>query len=197
MSKFVRVKVAPQDLKEGEYVIHNPDFSAEIEASRGKRPSSGMLTPNYLREIIASIGDKYIGDSFDAMRINVSAYRGVPCGSVEVLNSLVSNLLKNQYPKMLELVIEHQLKKRPSGTRLTYFTGDSSLSGVFLDNGIDEVLEKDLEEKQPVGKPAITNAEAVLLRKEADNTADIVAEQLSQEQKTKKTSKKKSEETVV
>lgn len=200
MSKFVRVQLAPKHIREDEYVIHQPEFYPEILKCDAKRPRNGLLTTNYLREIVAAIGDKYVGETFNAMTdVNVSSYRGIPCDSNIDLNKLLTRIFAEQYPNMLKLVVEYQLKRRPSGIKLIYFTGDSKLTSVFLENGIDEILEKDLQPKQPVGKPAITNEEAAAIKSQEvdDSSASIVADQLVEETKSKKSSKKKTDDTVV
>lgn len=201
MSRFVRVQLAPKYLQEGECVIHQPDFYQEIAACDSKRPRSGLLTPNYLREIVAVIGNKYVGEDFDAMRaVNVSQFRGVPCSSNVDLNKLLIKLFYEQYPQMMRLAVEYQLKSRPSGTKLIYFTGDSHLATVFVDNGLDEVLFEDLEEKKPVGKPAITDEEAAAIKNHTPDpnfTAEDLEKAVAKKREQKKHSKKNTDEPVV
>lgn len=170
MSKFVRVKTAPTELKNGEYVISEPTFVPEITACARKKPRSKLMTINYLREIVATIGLKYAGEDFDAITdVNISRYVGTPVGTDVQVNEMVMKMFDKQYPEMLEKFVDYHLKQRPQGTKIIYFLGKPALATEFIKNGIDEVLEKDLESylgnksKKPVGKPAISNEEAAKL----------------------------------
>ena len=73
MSKFLIVKIPPKNLQKHEFVIGEPDFYSEIRQCKAKKPKSSLMTVNYLREVIAAVGHKYLGQDFDALRaINVS-----------------------------------------------------------------------------------------------------------------------------
>jgi len=170
MSKFVLVKKAPEVLEKHEYVVNEPSFMEEIKATARKRPKNKMLTVNYLRELIALIGGKYIGEEFSALTdINVSRYVGSPCDSEESVNAVLNKIFKTQYPKMFDKYIEFKLKSRPRGTTIIYFTGPGDQVGKFLEMGFQQLSTKELEEmksdkpKKVVGKPAITDEAAAQL----------------------------------
>ena len=168
--RFVRVKKVPSDLRKGEHVIVAPIFITEIEACKNKKPRNDAMTVHYLRELVATIGLKYMDETFDAMReVNIANYKGVPCENTEKTNEILISMFKQVAPKILGAYVAYHLKRRPNGTNLVYFLGDSAYNKVFLDAGFEEVLEKNLDvirgdkPKKVVGKPAITNEEAIQL----------------------------------
>lgn len=170
MLKFVRVKTAPTELKKGEYVISEPNFVPEIAACKKKKPRSKIMTTNYLREIVATIGMKYADEDFNALiHVNISQYVGSPCGTDSQTNDVVVKLFEKQYPQMLDNFVSYHIKQRPHGTNTIYFLGRPYSVAPFIANGIEEVLEKDLKEKKVVGKPAVTNEEAQNLKLEQEN----------------------------
>lgn len=171
MSNFVRVKKIPEDLSKDEFVIATPHFHDFVEAAVLKKPKSGVTTVNYLREMISSIGLKYIGEDFDAMReVNVSYHKGRPFSSLEDVNAILVDLFDKHFPDMLDAFVEYHIVKRPKGVKVIYFLGSSDYTSKFLDHGVHEILERDLDKllgkkpKKIVGKPAITNEEAQLLK---------------------------------
>ena len=168
MTKFVIVKEAPESLEKDCVVISAPNFLAEIKKAERKKPNSKTLTPNYLREIIAGIGDKYADENFSALtNVNVSPYKGVACGDDNETNKVLFKIFAASYPKMVDQYVEYYIKSRPFGTKLIYFLGDFTQSSKFSEHGIDQIKEKDvsvclgLKEKKIVGKPAIKDSEII------------------------------------
>jgi hypothetical protein len=164
---FVRVNKAPTELRADEYVINAPDFLDDIKKAPVKRPTTGVVSVNYLRQLVSDIGNKYIGQGFNALTdVNVSNYKGTPCANNEQVHETLLTMFKKTFPKMLNAYVEYHIKSRPSGTRVIYFLGGGNQVEPFLTQGFDEVLEKDLEKvlglkpKKVVGKPAITDEEA-------------------------------------
>lgn len=167
MAKFVRVTEAPESLEKDCIVIEAPNFKAEIKRCDAKKPRSGLLSPNYLREICAAVGDKYSDENFNALTsVNVSGYKGIPFSSVEDVEKVVNTILNKGCPELFDNYVDYHIKQRPHGTKLIYFLGDFVHTGSFTRNGIDEVAAKDvdvylgLKEKKVVGKPAVTDKEA-------------------------------------
>jgi hypothetical protein len=167
MAKFVRVTAAPESVGKGEYVIAAPNFLEEIEACRARRPKNGLMSANYLRDIFAIAGQRYLGDSFNAMTdVNVSYFRNREFKNEEDVNVVVIAACQKFCPQLLDAYVAYHIKRRPAGTKLIYFTGGLMYTSQFFANGIDEIKEKDIEvelgrkEKRIVGKPAITDEQA-------------------------------------
>lgn len=145
---FCRVKKAPASLNKDEYIIPAPDFKEQIAACEKKRPKTGTMTINYLRELIASTGMKYKGDDFDPIReVNVSPYKGIPCENIDKINEELIRVFSEQYPAMLDAYVEYYIKNRPHGTRVIYYLGGPEQNGTFLKMGFEQVLERDLSKK--------------------------------------------------
>lgn len=159
--RFVRVKLAPKVLQKGEYLIDEPNFLAEVQGCEKKRPRNHTMSINYLRELVAAVGSKYVGETFNALTdVNVSSFKGIPCENMEQAHEILVKLFKQCYPQIFDAYVEYHLKRRPNGTNLVYFYGAPAQAVAFVNLGFEEVLEKDLKPKKVVGKPAITNEEA-------------------------------------
>ena len=166
--RFVRVRVMPKELQKGQCVIESPMFYDEIESCDKKKPRNNLASVNYLREVIAAVGSKYIGDTFNPITdVNVSYAKGLQVESTEQTHEILLSLFRRYYPKMFDAYIEYHLKNRPDGTNLVFFLGEPSQVNAFIRLGFQEVLEKDLLPKKKVGKPAITNEEAAAEKSES------------------------------
>jgi hypothetical protein len=170
MSKFLLVKNPPTNLQEHEYVIGGPDFYDQILQCKAKKPKSSQMTINYLREVVAAVGQKYLGQEFDALRaINVSKFVGVPCGTDKEVHDVLVKAFENQCPSILLAYVQYCLKQRPSGTNFIYYTGNPRYSTGLVELGWEQVSQKDHDTdrsgkpKKIVGKPAITTENAALL----------------------------------
>lgn len=165
MSKFVVVDKAPEKMGKGEIVIDPPSFMTEIEQNIRKAPKSGQTGINHLREILQSIANNYDQD-MDVMRIRLFNYEGLPFKDNNELHTIILRILSNEYPKVLEKHLDKQIKSRPIGTKLVYYTGSFNSTSPFYQNGLDLLEQKDLESfltgkpKKVVGKPAVTKQEA-------------------------------------
>lgn len=141
---FIRVKEVPLTLKKGEHVILAPTFLDEINECDVKKPRSGTLSMYYLREILSAIAMKYLEPGFDVTReINISSYVNRPTSFNEETNAILIDMLEKFFPRMLSAYVEYHIKHRPNGTNVVFFMGDGRYSGVFLKNGIHEILLKD------------------------------------------------------
>lgn len=139
MSSFKIVESAPEKLKKGEYVVEAPNFRAEVAQCQRKKPRTNTLSRNYLREIVATIGDKYLGEDFDAIRqINITPYIDTPADTDEIVHNTVVKMFSVYYPKVFDAYIEHHLKNRPFGTELVYFTGNFGQTGKFTELGFHQ-----------------------------------------------------------
>lgn len=147
MTKYVRVseKELPTEFASNEFLIPAPNFITEIKACEKKAPKSGQTSPNYLKEIAAAIGDKYLSENFNAlMDVNVSKYRGIDITSDEVINGVVMKMMQLNVPGVLDAYIDYHIKQRPEGTKLIYFLGDHLHTTKFTMNGIDELKKKEI-----------------------------------------------------
>lgn len=159
--RFVRVREKPQSLNNGEYVIEAPTFLNEVLSCSKKKPRNGVMSINYLRELVSAVGLKYLPETFNPLTdVNVSSFRGVPCSSDDEANRKLIQLFKRSFPDALDAYVDFHIKNRPNGTHTIYFLGGGQYSSVFLKNGFHEVLLKDLKSedkpKKVVGKPAVT-----------------------------------------
>jgi len=167
MAKYVLVKKQPEKIDKGCIIIGSPDFKTEIEQCARKKPRSKVMSVNYLREIVATIGLKYGPEGFNALSaVNVSTFIGVPCETNEQTEQIVIRAFKKSYPEIFDRYLDHHIKLRPDGTRLIYFVGDPAQSTAFLKHGIDSLPPKEVDfylgkkTKKVVGKPAISAKEA-------------------------------------
>jgi hypothetical protein len=173
MSKFVLVKELPETLNKGEVAITEPNFMPEILQNMRKAPRVKNTAINHLREILNSIAVKY-DQSMDVMRIRLHNYEGVPYSDDADLHKIIIKILSSEYPVVLEKYLDYQIKSRPMGTKLVYFSGALSACTPFYNNGLDLIEEKDVDSylsgkpKKVVGKPAITKEQAELT-KEVNN----------------------------
>ena len=170
MSKFLVTKSAPKSLQENEYVIGEPDFYEQIHQCKAKKPKSAQMTVNYLREVIAAVGQRYIGEEFDTLRsINASKFVGVPCTTDKEVHDVLVKAFESQYPKMLLAYVFDCFKQRPSRANLIYYTGNPAYCTKLVELGWQQVSQKEFDNemsgksKKIVGKPAITAENAALL----------------------------------
>ena len=158
--KFIVVSKTPEDLHKNAYIVTEPDYTKEIEACSRKKPRNNQTTVNYLREILAQIGNKYVGHEFDAiLNVNLANYVGVPFKSAVDVQKVLKEALSRSYPQMVDRYLEHHVKARPFGTKLIYFIGDRRLTSKLFELGFEEIKEKDIDEclgikqKQEMKKP--------------------------------------------
>ena len=168
MSKFVRVTKAPEKLEKGEYVIEAPNFVTEIKQCKRRAPKNNLTTANYMKDIAGAVGDKYMGEDFNALiRVNTSRFRGLPFETPEDVDEIVKRMFEKSAPEVFENYVDFYIKSRPMGTKLIYFLGDFNQTAAFTRNGIDEVKEKDVDvvlgkkKKKIVGKPAVKDEDVV------------------------------------
>ena len=160
MAKYVRVDAAPEQLNKDCIVIYGPDYTSEIRTCSKKKPRDGLTTVNYLKEVVAAIGDKYFGEDFNALiGVNYSRFRGLPFSNARDIDEIIKKLFKHSVPEATDCYMDYHIKHRPHGTKLIYFVGDHLETGAFSLNGIDEIKPKEvnvylgLENKKIVGKP--------------------------------------------
>lgn len=166
MAKFVIVDKAPEQLRKDEYVIEQPTFIEQISENAGKAPRTKLTATNHLRNIAGSIGFKYDPEGLSAWTIRPHLFEGRKFETNEDLSKIVVEMLENQYPKIFDAYLDHQIKNRPTGCKLIYYVGPFSRTASFSKNGIDQIDAKDvdvylgLKPKKVVGKPAVTKEEA-------------------------------------
>jgi hypothetical protein len=164
MSKFAVVKSAPEFLEKGELVINPPNFLHEVELNIRKAPRNKQTALNHLREILQAISFKYDPD-MDVFKIKLANYEGLPFESNAELSAIMVRLLGNEYPAIFDKYLTYELKNRPMGTKLVYYTGDFNSTSAFYQAGLDFIEEKDIESymtgkpKKVVGKPAVSKVE--------------------------------------
>jgi hypothetical protein len=163
MAKFVVVSEAPTgELEKGVMVIGQPDFLPQVLENQKKAPKHHQTGINHLREVLNSIGQKYDQD-MNVYKIRMSNYEGLPFKTNEDLNTIVTQILRNEYPQLFGKYLEFQLKNRPMNTKLVYYVGNLTETGPFYSAGLDLLDEKDVESyltgkpKKIVGKPAVSN----------------------------------------
>lgn len=143
--RFCYVKIPPKHLGKDEYFIDSPNFMLEIDRCSSKQSRSGLMTANYLRELVQLCGETYMGPEFSALTaINASNYIGLSCKTEEETHDILIKLFNDQLPQMLTAYVEHFIKCRPLGTKLIYFIGDPGQAEAFIKMGCEQVLEKEL-----------------------------------------------------
>lgn len=160
MSRYVLVDKAPKELDKDCIVIDKPSFIEEIRQCVKKKPRTGTMTTNYLREIISTIGLKYAKEGFNPLTdVVVAPYKGIPCETEEKIHDIVVKAFAKDYPEIFDDFVDAKLKSRPHGTKLIYFLGDHLHTSMFHLNGIDSIKLKDVDvylgkkTKKTIGKP--------------------------------------------
>lgn len=171
MSKFVVVDKVPENKPEGTYVVTMPDFITEIRSAAHRANDRKRLTASgHLRTIAQNIANAYDPEFNVLATLIVRTFEGREYDSDESLSKIVIELLERDYPVIFEKYLDKKIKDRPFGTKLIYFVGPLSRSGVFTRNGLDMMDEKDvdtylgLKPKKVVGRPAVTKEEAEALK---------------------------------
>lgn len=166
MTKYVKVTEAPEELGKDEFIVKAPEFIEEINKCARRAPKNHYTTSNYMRDVSAAIGDRYMHDDFSAlMTVNTSRFRGIPFETPEDVNEIVKQMLGKSVPEVFDRYVDFHIKSRPIGTKLIYFLGDHTQSTPFTVNGIDEIKSKDVDvylgkkKKKVVGKPAVKDVE--------------------------------------
>jgi len=160
MAKFVKVEKLPENLTKDEYVINAPTFVEEVKECYARAPKDKLTTSNFMRDIAARVGDRYLDDNFNTLiHVNTSSFRGLPFGSPEEVDIIAKTMLKKALPTIDDAYVDYHVKKRPHGTKLIYFLGNHAQTGSFSANGIDEIKLKEIDtylerkQKKVVGKP--------------------------------------------
>src|ERR1035437_5277606 len=161
MAKFVLVKDVPATLGKGEIVINPPDFLEQIQENSRKAQKRKITGINHLREVLHAIGYKY-DPELNVYKMHLVNYEGIAYKDDSDLCNIIHSILKSEYPKIFDKYLEFQLKNRPIGTKLVYYTGDFTTTGAFYQAGLELIDDKDVESyitgspKKIVGKPAVT-----------------------------------------
>ena len=160
MAKFVKVDKLPENLGKDEFAICAPTFVDEVNVCYGRAPKNKLTTANFMRDIAARVGDRYLDENFNTLiHVNTSRFRGLPFESPEEVDAIAKRMLKKALPTIDDAYVDHHVKQRPHGTKLIYFLGDHTQTGSFSANGIDEIKPKEIDtylgnkQKKVVGKP--------------------------------------------
>jgi len=174
MSKFVVVKEAPAELKKGEYLVDTPSFLPQIAFHKTKVPRNGLTGSHYIRNIVDSIAQAYDPENMTEFSVKAHLYEGRAFSSPEEMNSIVLEMLRNDYPAVFAKYLDNKIRNRPSKTELVIYV-DSNIKGqyeIFYKNGLSEV-EKETTQKtksdKVVGRPAITKEQAEAQKNQADS----------------------------
>lgn len=161
MTRYVYVSSEPNLVQKDEIVIRMPQFIDEIKECAAKKPRNGLSGPNYLREVVAKIGFRYLGQDFDPYIINISNSVGIPIPDEVAVSKIVLGLFARYRPEIFEAYLDHQIKNRPRNTKLIWFVGDHTNYRAFFLNGIDQIDFRDIEVymgrkvQKTVGRPAV------------------------------------------
>lgn len=167
MAKFVKVTELPKALGKDEYIVAAPNFVDEVNECYGRAPKNQLTTANFMRDIAARVGDRYLDENFNTLiAINTSRFRGLPFESPEDVDGFAQKMLRKALPDIDDAYVDHHIKARPHGTKLIYFLGDHTQSGAFSANGIDEIKSKEIDtymgkkSKKVFGKPIESSPES-------------------------------------
>lgn len=174
MAKFVVVKTAPAELKNGEYLIDSPSFIDQIKLHTMKKPRNGFTGSHYIRMVMDSIAQAYDPENMTAYSIKAHLYDGRKIETDKDFNDILVEALRNDCPTVFPKYLEAKVRTRPAGTERVIYV-DSNIKGqyeIFYANGLGEeeatVVEKPKSDKV-VGKPAVTKEQAEAKKNQADS----------------------------
>ena len=176
MSKFVIVKEAPAELKEGEYLIDSPSFVDQVAHHKAKKPRNGLTERMYLDAIMNSIGEAYDSGNTDphSNRVKYHNYTGILTETDKDVSEVLLRAIRSDCQHLLPKYVETKVRTRPAGTNLVIYV-DSDIKGVyeiFHKYGLSE-QEKETTQKpksdKVVGKPAVTKQQAEANKNQADS----------------------------
>lgn len=165
MSKFIVVKEAPTELKNGEYLIDHPSFKEQIALHKAKQPRNGLTGSHFIRMVADSIAQAYDPDNMTAYSIKAHLYEGRSFSSDEDLDKIFVEAMRADCPQVFTKYLDAKIRNRPAKTDLVIYV-DSKIPfqyEQFYKNGLSEVVpEKPQKPKydKPVGKPALTKEQA-------------------------------------
>jgi hypothetical protein len=148
MTKYVRVRESdlPEKLSKEEFVIAAPNFLDEVKKCKGKMPKNGLTAPSILKELAATVADRYLSEDFNVLNdVNVSRFRGIKIENEEQLNNILVRMMLKNVPNIFDAYVDKHIKNRPFGCKLIYFLGDHLHTGSFNQNGIDELKPKEVK----------------------------------------------------
>lgn len=173
MAKFIVVKQAPKELKNGEYLIDKPSFVEQIALHGTKKPRNGLTGSHYIRMLTDSIAQAYDPSNMTAYSVRAHLYEGRPFSSDEEMNAIMVEALRADYPAVFPKYLEAKIRNRPAKTELVIYV-DSGIQGqyeIFYRNGFSEEkaeAPQKVKSDKVVGKPAVTKEEAEKLKENKD-----------------------------
>jgi len=180
MAAFTIVDKIPNGIAKTAYVIEKPNFIEDVKLFNHKKPRNNIATINYLRSLVAKIGTKYYGDTFDTFKVSVSKYKGISIETDDQTQDLLVQMISEKYPDLLDRYVEKQIIDRPPGTQLIYFLGSLQNTSAFQTHGIAEVSPKDAHKEikrsvvmnntfsKPAPKKSTSNDKSLLPDKNED-----------------------------
>ena len=172
MSKFVVVKEAPAELKKGEYLIDKPTFIEQVTQHKAKAPRNGLTGSHYLRALTEAVASAYDPQNMSAYSIKAHLYEGRKFETLEDVNNILIEALRNDYPAVFAKYLDVKIKARPSKTDLVIYV-NSDIQGqyeIFYQNGLSEQeAPAKAKSEKVVGKPAITKEQAEAQKNQADS----------------------------
>lgn len=135
MANVVLVKEAPKELKENESVIEMPDFLGHIKQFSRSLHRQTLTTVNNLRSVITAIGADF-DPQFSAYRdVNLSKFQGREFNGLNELSDIIIEIFEKQYPRMIDMYLAAQIRKRKPNVELVYFVGPEEKLNVFQEFG--------------------------------------------------------------
>lgn len=135
MASVQLVKSAPDKLKESEIVINYPNFLEEVKECQNQIGRDKLTSVNNLRNVVSLVGLRYDEFFNPLLDVNLSKFQDRAFESLEDFSAIVVKVFEAQYPKMIDKVIESEIKKRGSGVDKVYYVGPESKLDLFVGFG--------------------------------------------------------------
>lgn len=146
MANVVLVKSAPKELKDNESIVEMPDFKDHISQFSKSLKRQHLTTVNNLRSIITAIGADY-DEQFSSYRdVNLSKFQGREFKDLDDLSAIILEVFNKYYPRMIDMYLASQIKKRKPNVEVVYFVGPKEKLDVFQQFGF--TVKKNAKEAQ-------------------------------------------------
>jgi len=147
MSKFIIVKEAPLELLRQEMVITMPDFKDEVIAELKRAPLEKYTNSGILKRIIQKISDNWDNSFNPITGVPYGRYEGLEFHNSADLSKIIMQIVRNHHPETIRAYIKALIKKRPLNTIVIYFVGPIEYANTFIQEGITELQENEVEKE--------------------------------------------------
>jgi hypothetical protein len=134
---YILVSEAPDSVKSNELIIEKPTFLQEVVATRQKRGVDKIATIRSIRDMIASLAEKY-DSTVNPFRVNLTKYENIPYASDKEFADLIMRIVVENNLPFVEKAIESQVKNRkPNVDTIYYVSNDLNGTSVLIRFGFN------------------------------------------------------------